>query len=512
MTLEEVLSARPAPGTPRDYRFPDFDRAFLRNGLQVLAVHLPGRPLISANLVIRRGAAEEPAELGGATVLASRAATEGTENYPGLALVEAAERLGATLHAEASWDAFVGAVDVAGSRLGSALELLDELIERPAFEEADVARLRDERLSDLLQVRADPRRRAERAFASVIYAPGSPYARPAGGDEATVPGLDAAAIRSVHTGLLDPARAALVVGGDLAGLDVVALAERAFGRFGASAASGAAASGFAASGSATSGSAAVGRTPARAPAASPAAAAVERPIVRLYHHPGAVQTELRIGHVGLARKTPDFHAVQLMATILGGLFNSRLQMNLREARGFTYGVGASFEMRRAAGPFAVRTAVQTAATVPSIGESLVELNRMRDTDVTEAELKAARDYLVGVFPLRFEVPEAVVAALGGLFSLDLPDDELARYRERTEAVSVSDIRRVALAHIHPERIAIVAVGDADVVGKDLEAAGYGELEVIREELPVAEDGDSEDEPEPEDETEDGSAAEGGQAE
>jgi zinc protease len=475
MTLEDVLSARPEPGTPREYRFPDFQRAVLAGGLQILAVNLPGRPLISANLVVRRGAADEPAELAGATVLAGRASTEGTENYPGLALVEAAERLGATLHAEASWDAFVGAVDVVGSRLGAALELLDELIERPTFEEREVERLRDERLSDLLQVRADPRRRVERAFASVIYAAGSPYARPAGGDETTVRGLDAAAVRKVHAPLLDPTRAALVVGGDLTGIDVMTLAERAFGRFGA----------------AQSGGENIPRQPAAAPAPPPANTTVDRPIVRLYHHPGAVQTELRIGHVGLARKTPDFHAVQLMAAILGGLFNSRLQMNLREAKGFTYGVGAGFEMRRAAGPFAIRTAVQTAATVPSIAESLAELTRMRNTDVTAAELKAARDYLVGVFPLRFEVPEAVVAALGGLFSLDLPDDELARYRERVEGVTVSDIQRVARAHIHPERIAIVAVGDADVVGRDLEAAGFGETRVIREDVTGGDGGEPE---------------------
>ncbi len=172
-----------------------------------------------------------------------------------------------------------------------------------------------------------------------------------------------------------------------------------------------------------------------------------------------------------------------MSAILGGLFNSRLQMNLREEKGYTYGVGAGFEMRRAAGPFAVRTAVQTAATIPSISESLLELNKMRDTDVAEAELKAARDYLVGVFPLRFETPEAVVAAIAGLYSQDLPDDELALYRDRIEAVTASDIRQAAREHIHPDRIAIVAVGDADVVGKDLETAAFGELEVIHEALP-----------------------------
>jgi zinc protease len=470
MTLEDVLSVRPLPGQPRDYRFPAFERIVLDSGLQVLTVSLPGRPLVSANLIIRRGAADEPPDLGGVTVLAARAATEGTERYKGVELIEAAERLGATLHADAGWDSFVASVDVAASRLGAALELLDELVERPTFPEADVARLRDERLNDLLQVKADPRRRVERAFTSVIYAPDSPYSRPAAGDEATVPGLDADAVRQVHRMLLDPTQAALVVGGDLTGLDVPTLARSAFAGL---------------AGRAVGGARGSARGARPAPTAPAATTAVDRPIVRFYHHPGAVQTELRMGHVGVARKVPDFHAIQLMAAILGGLFNSRLQMNLREEKGYTYGIGAGFEMRRAAGPFTVRTAVQTAATIPSISESLIELNRMRDTDVTDAELRAARDYLVGVFPLRFETPEAVVAAIGGLYSLDLPDDELARYRERIEAVTVGDIRRTARDRIHTDRIAIVAVGDADVVGKDLEAAGFGELEVIREELPAA---------------------------
>jgi predicted Zn-dependent peptidase len=123
-------------------------------------------------------------------------------------------------------------------------------------------------------------------------------------------------------------------------------------------------------------------------------------------------------------------------------------------------------------------------TVPAISEALGELRRMRDTLVTDAELAVARDYMVGVFPLRFETPGAVVGAIGGLFLNDLPDDELARYRSRIEAVTAADVQKAAMDHIHVDRLAIVLVGDADVVAKDLEAAGFGELEVISEEPPV----------------------------
>jgi zinc protease len=376
-------------------------------------------------------------------------------------LIEASERLGATLHVDASWDAFAVSVDVAASRLGAALELLAELAQRPTFPEPHVARLRDERLNDLLQVKADPRRHVDQAFVSTIYTADSPYARPAAGNEETVPRLTPDVLRGVHASVLDPGRAAVVIGGDLTGLDVSQMVEAVLGSFG------------------TGGDARV----ATATPAPRAGSAVDHPIVRIYHHPGAVQTELRIGHVGLPRRVPDFHAVQVMAAILGGLFNSRLQMNLREEKGYTYGVGAGFDMRRGAGPFSVRTAVQTAATVPAISESLAELNRIRETEVTAPELAAARDYLVGVFPLRFETPGAVVAALAGQFVNELPDNELARYRGEVEAVTIERIQAAAQDHIHPDRLAIVAVGDADAVAAELGSAGFGELEVVLEELP-----------------------------
>jgi zinc protease len=310
----------------------------------------------------------------------------------------------------------------------------------------------------------------DQAFNATIYTTDSPYGRSAGGDEETVPRLTPDILRAVHRKVLDPSQTAIVIGGDLAGLNVPQLVEAALGSFGHGATA----------------------SPGAPAAISPAPrtdSAIDRTIVRFYHRPGSVQTELRIGHVGLPRRVADFHAVQLMAAILGGLFNSRLQMNLREDKGYTYGIGAGFDMRRGAGPFSVRTAVQTPATVPSISESLAELRRIRETAVTPAELAAARDYLVGVFPLRFETPGAVVAALGGLYVQDLPDDELAHYRREVEAVTIEAIQKAAQDHIHPDKIAIVAVGDADAVAADLEAAGFGKLEVITDEVPGESDAD-----------------------
>ncbi len=453
-----VIAERPAPGTPRPYDFPAVQSSQLRNGLTVLVANLPGRPLVSATILIPTGAADEPAEVAGATVLMARALGEGTAHHDAIELTEASERLGASLHAEAGWDATSAGVEVPASRLEPAMGLLAEMLLTPTFPADDVERLRDERLNDLLQAQADPRRRADETYIGTIYAPSSPYHRPASGTRDTVPGLDRDVLVATHARLLDPAAATLVIAGDLGGLDVMAMVERLFGGWQARETS------------------ATGR---RATAVDASPTGVGR-VIRVVHRPGSVQTEIRIGHPGLPRHIPDFHAVSVMSAILGGLFNSRLNMQLREAKGYTYGAGAGFDLRRGAGPFTARAAVNTEVTVPAVVDTLAELERMRAEPVTSAELAAARDFLVGVFPLRFETPGAVAGALTGLAVHGLPLDELVRYRERIEAVTIEAIQAAARQHLHVDDAAIVLVGDVDAFGADLEAANLGRIVIERD--------------------------------
>src|SRR6478736_2487113 len=177
------------------------------------------------SLTLTGGSVEEPADLGGAMVLAARALTEGTARHDAIALTESAERLGASLHAEAGWDALTVGVDVPASRLEPALELVAEVLLEATFPESEVERLRDERLNDLLQAQADPRRRVEEAFVGTIYAAEAPYHRPSGGTRETVEGLASDQLRAVYGRMLHPARASLIVGGDLGDQDVVGMAE-----------------------------------------------------------------------------------------------------------------------------------------------------------------------------------------------------------------------------------------------------------------------------------------------
>lgn len=452
--MPRVVAERPAPGAPRAYAFPPFRRSRLDNGMSIITVHLPGRPLATASLIVPSGAADEPDDLAGATVLMARALTEGTARYDAIGLVEAAERLGASLHAEAGWDSTSVSADVPADRLPATLELIEEVVARPTFPVEEVERLREERLNDILQAKADPRRRAEEAFVAAIYSAPCPYRRPAAGLVETVGRLDAATSRAELARRSDPARMTLVVGGDLDGIDVPAVAAERFGGWTAH------------------------RDAAPAgPIDASASSTVRR--VRLVHRPGSVQTEIRIGHPGLPRRTPDFHAASVMSAILGGLFNSRLNRKLREEKGYTYGASAGFDMRRAAGPFAARAAVNTDVTVPAVLDILAELHAIRD-GVTETELAEARNYLVGVFPLRFEAAGAVVGAISGLVIHDLPDDELARYRSAVEAVTADDVLAAARAHVRPSEAAIVLVGDADAFLPELEAAALGTIEVERD--------------------------------
>lgn len=450
-----VVAERPSHGEPRPYHFPPFRRERLANGLDVITVELPERELVTAVLFEAFGAADEPAERGGLAVLMARAMTEGTARRDAIELVEAAERLGASLHAESGWDATSVGVDVPVERLGPALDLMAETAAEPTFPEPEVERLRDERLNDLLQARADPRRRAEEGFIETIYAPGSPYRRPSGGLRETVEGLDSAACRELHGRWFDPARMTLIVGGDIRGLDVAELARARFGGWAAGPA-------------------------ARPPGEIRVAPASGERLIRVLDRPGSVQTEIRIGHVGLPRRIPDFHALSVMGAILGGLFNSRLNRVLREERGYTYGASAGFDLRRAAGPFAARAAVNTEVTVPAVEVILHELEGMAGRPVEPAELHAARDFLVGVFPLRFETPSAVVGALSSLIVHGLPDDELARYRDAIEAVDGEAVSRAARAHVRPAEAAILLVGDADAFLPALEAAALGPITVERE--------------------------------
>ncbi|HYR61549.1 MAG TPA: pitrilysin family protein [Actinomycetota bacterium] len=445
-------STRPAPGVPRPYHFPTFTRTQVDSGLRVIACHLPGRRVGSARLVMEGGISREPAELAGAATLAARTVTEGTESMDAAAFAEATEQLGADISVDAGWDSIQGSVVVPVSRLEPALALLSDAVLHPTFPPNEVARLKSERLNDIKQEYADPNQRAHMAFVNTIYTPESPFSRPSGGSAATVSRLDRDAIEAHFRRYAGPQDATLIVAGDLEGFDAAAVADRLFGAW---------------------------KGGAPAPATPPVAEALTATSVNLVHRPGAVQSSIIVGHVGVPRLVPDFLPTTLMVSILGGLFTSRLNLKLREEKGYTYGARAWFDFRRNAGPFGAATAVATGVTVEAIDDTLTEIRRLHAEGVTPEELAFAKDYLVGIFPLAFETPEAISQAISRMVVYGLPDDYYQTYRAAMQAVTVEEASQAATEHLRPERIAIVAVGDPDLEGP-LEEAGFGPLTVTQD--------------------------------
>jgi len=191
----------------------------------------------------------------------------------------------------------------------------------------------------------------------------------------------------------------------------------------------------------------------------------------------APQSELRVGHIGLPRNHPDFFPTLLMNAVLGGLFGSRINLNLREAHGYTYGASSFYDWRRGPGPFVVSTAVQSEVTAAALREILLEIDRIRSERISDDELSLARDYLDRVFPIRYETTAAIASALATLVIYDLPTDYYGSYRRNIRAVTADAVLRVAKAHLHPDQLQTVMVGDAQVIADSIADLNLGELRI-----------------------------------
>ena len=452
MSTVDVADAppRPAAGEPRPYHFPHFERRALPNGLRLVVAPVHRLPLVSVVVVVDAGAASDPNGREGLAVLTARALVEGTTSMDAVALVERVEGLGSALDSGADWDAAVVSLTALAPKLAEAFEVLADVLVRPAFPAREVDRLKGERLAEVMHTRSDPRGLAEEAFARAVYAEGSRYARAEAGGEASVASLTEADVRAFHAARYHPGATTVIVAGDVTVDDALALVSRTLGAWAGAA--------------------------APAPVLADVPGATTRR-VHLVPKADAAQSEVRLGHVGLPRNTPDYFPLLVMNSILGGLFNSRVNMNLRERHGYTYGARSGFDWRRGAGPFSVDSAVASDVTVAAANEMLTEITRMRDEPVGDDELSLATSYLGGVFPIRYETTAAIASALASAVVYGLPDDYFDAYRERVRGVTAPEVQRVAREHLRPEALQLLVVGNPAAVQEPLEALGFGPLVV-----------------------------------
>lgn len=449
MTSTSIGKApRPAPGPPREYHFPRFERRRLDNGIELVVAPVTKVPLVTVAILTDAGAVCDPSGKEGTAQLVAKLLLEGTVNSDGAELAERFERLGASIDAQADWDSAAVTMSALSEHLPAAFDLLGEVMRTPAFRVREVERLKGERLAELLQLRAEPRGLADELFARFLYRPASRYARPEGGDEQSVAAIDRDQVLSFYRSRYLPGGATVIVSGDITPDRAEELARRALDGW-------------------------VGGAPSRV-VADDLPARRDR-AVHVIAKSDAPQSELRIGHVGIARNHPDFFAVNVMNAVLGGLFNSRINLNLREVHGYTYGAFSGFDWRRQAGPFVVSTAVKSDITDAAAQEVLGEIDRIRTEEIAPDELSLATSYLDGVFPIRFETTTSIAAALSVLVIQGLPEDYYDSYRRHVRAVTVEQIQRAAQKYLHPDEMQMIVVGDPQAVRAPLEKLGFGSI-------------------------------------
>lgn len=442
------MSNRPAPTAPRAYSFPAFTRHAMANGVSLVFAPVTKLPLVSMVVLVDAGAALDQPGHDGLAALTGSLLLEGTMTRDGAALADAFEQLGATVDVVVGWDSAIVQLTVLKHHADAAMQLLGEVVRTPGFREQDVARLRAERLAERLQVRTEPRELAEESFARFLYAPRSRYALPEGGGTASVEAMTADDIRKFHRAWYGPGRTTVIIVGDVSPDHAASLAQRGFGDW----------------------VAATVVPPGLDDSAQPGGRRIQ-----VVNKAGAPQTELRIGHRGVPRAHPDYFKLVVMNAALGGLFSSRINLNLRERHGYTYGAHSFFDWRRGHGPFAVSTAVESTVTAAATREILTEIERIRDSAITVDELSLVTSYLAGVFPIRYETTAAIAGALSALVTYDHPADYFDTYREQVSAVSRDDVLDVARRHLRPDQLLILAAGDGATIEAPLRDLGVGDV-------------------------------------
>jgi len=439
----------PKPGPAPRFALPQGASFTLPNGLTVIHHPNPALPLVAAELVVKSGSDANPGDQPGLAGYTAQMLQEGTATRSAPRIADEVAQLGAFLGSAASNDASTVSLLALRSTFGQALDVLADVVLHPAFPTAEVERQRAARLGDLTQQRDDPALVAAVAAAGALYGANHPYGYGQLGTEQAIRATTREDLVRFWRRHYLPGNAALVVTGDITLDELRALAEKRFGGW------------------------------ERADAAVSAVGDPEGSKARLVvvDKPGAPQTALRVTAIAAARRTQDYPAMQVMNAALGGLFSSRINLNLREEKGYSYGVFSAFRYDRTPGPFTIAGSVRTDVTGPSVAEIFKEVNGMRDKPLPAPELAGARDSQVYSLPGRFETNSGIVASLAETYVFDLPADYWRTLPDRFRAVTAAQVQAAAQTWLKPDRLKVIAVGDRAAIAPQLQKLGLGTPEV-----------------------------------
>jgi predicted Zn-dependent peptidase len=442
-------SRPPALGAPAPLRLPRMQIQSLGNGLTLAVVEMHEAPVVDVTITMNAGAVRDPADLPGLATFTAGMLDEGAGRRNALEIAEQVDFLGASLSTGAGPEHATVNLHVPKRGLADALDLLADVVVRPTFPDSEIARQRDLRKNALLQLRDQPTQIAPIAFNAILFGGGHPYGRPAGGTEAGTAALTHDKVARFYADYYRPNDARMLVVGDITPAEARRMVEARFGEWSR------------------------GEVPPLPVAVAPSSA--ERTIY-LVDKPGAAQSVIRIGHVGVARSTPDYFALGVLNSMLGGSFTSRLNQNLRETHGYTYGASSAFDMRRLPGPFRASASVVTAKTDSALIEFMRELRRIRDEPVPASELAKAKAYIGLSLPGDFETTAGAAGRYLDLLQNDLPTNFYDSYLDRLNAVTALDVQAAAKRYLDPEHFAIVIVGDRSQIEPGLKAIQLGAIQ------------------------------------
>ena len=445
----EFRSLPPPPGAAIVFHAPVPNERTLPNGLRVFLIERHDVPLVTATLAIRSGGETNPAGKAGLATLALDLLDEGTPTRDAAAIARGFEDLGARYITGADADSTTQSVTALSETIDAALDLLSDVSLRPVFREADVERVRTERLGQIAQALDDPQSVGQHVLSRVLFGEKHPWGYPAEGTVKSVKSIARADLLAWHKAYFRPSNAALFVVGDVREAEIGPIVEKRFGGWKDEPAS---------------------PLPARSIPKSGART------VTLVDKPDAPQSQIWIGEVGVASTAPDIFPVRVMNNILGGSFNSRLNGNLRSEHAYSYGVTSFYETHREAGPFVAEGGVVSEKTAEALQEFMKELSRMKSGEVTDEELADAKDSLVRAIPALFASNEQTASAYARAWSHGLPADYYARYQERVQAVTKAEVAKAARERLHPEQMAIVVVGPKALIAEKIAALRIGRIE------------------------------------
>ena len=441
------LTIPPLLGPPPTLLVPPIVTRVLPNGLRIVVVEHHELPLADILLEVRTGGEADPASKPGTASLVASLLPEGTSTRNALQIGDQQALLGISLNANSGWEQSTVAIHTPTAQIDSALGLLADVILNPAFSSADLDRVRKARLTALQQQRDRGPSIADRAFATAVFGANNPYGRPLAGTEASLASLTRDELTRFYSTFFRPNNSILLVVGDVHPDEIERRARMLFGAW------------------------ANGDVPV---VATNTVSAPKGTTVIIVDKAGAAQSSVRIGGIGAPRSTKDYFALQVMNTLLGGSFGSRLNQNLRETHAFTYGASSNFSYRRSPGPYTAAAEIVSAKTDSALIQFIKELRAIRDT-VPAAELERTKRYLQLGLPQRFETTGGIAGQLLQLLTYDIPLDFYNTAVQNIGAVTQSDVQRVAREYIDPTRLTLVVVGDRKSIEPGIRALGLGEV-------------------------------------